>query len=63
MSLVSTAKRTTNGHARPMAERWVFGVIDTTDDAFIVEVPPRDRATLMPLIQQRIAPDKHFSNI
>jgi len=46
---------------RPMAERWVFGGIDTTtDDAFIVEVPRRDRATLMPLLQQWIAPGKHF---
>ena len=56
-SLVSSAKRTANGRARPMPERWVFGGIDTTTkDAFILEVQRRDRATLMPLIQQWIAP-------
>jgi hypothetical protein len=56
-SLVSAAKRTASGRARPMAERWVFGRIDkATDDAFMVEVPRRDGATLFPLIQKWIVP-------
>jgi len=56
-SVVSAAKRTANGHARPIRERWVFGGIDTTTkEAFLVEVERRDAATLLPIIQQRILP-------
>jgi hypothetical protein len=56
-SLVSAPKRTINGHARPMRERWVFGGIDqTTKEAFLVEVPRRDANTLLPIIQQRVLP-------
>lgn len=58
-SLVSAPKRTANGRARPMTQRWVFGGIDqTTKDAFMVEVPRRDAATLLPTIQQWIAPGR-----
>lgn len=56
-SVVSAPKRTANGRARPGRQRWVFGGIDsTTKEAFLVEVPQRDAATLLPLIVQWIAP-------
>jgi len=56
-SVVSTAKATANGRARPFPQRWVFGGIDkATDEAFLVEVNRRDAATLLPIIQQHILP-------
>jgi len=56
-SLISKAKRAVNARARPVAERWVFGGIDTTtSEAFLVEVPQRDAATLLPVLQQHVLP-------
>ena len=54
-SVVSAPKRTRNRRARLGRQRWIFGGIDQeTKEAFLVEVPQRDAATLLPIIQQRI---------
>jgi len=51
--------------AEANAQRWCeadatavgFGGLDTTiQEAFLVEVPRRDAATLLPIIQQHVAP-------
>ena len=54
-SIDSAPKRTRNRRARPGRQRWIFGGIDQeTKEAFLVEVPQRDAATLLPIIQQCI---------
>ena len=42
---------------RPVPQQWVFGGIDTTtNEGFLVAVPQRNAATLLPIIQQFIRP-------
>ena len=56
-SAVSAPKRTRNRRARLGRQRWIFGGINQeTKEAFLVEVPQRDAAILLPIIQQRILP-------
>ncbi|ESO11399.1 hypothetical protein HELRODRAFT_145646, partial [Helobdella robusta] len=56
-TLVSSNKRTRQGRTGASQQRWVFGGVDNlTKEAFLVEVPQRDIATLMPIIQQHILP-------
>ena len=53
----SVIARSRGQRVRPFPLRWVFGAIDTTThDAFLVEVPRRDAATLLPIIQQQVLP-------
>jgi len=56
-TLVAYPKRMRNARARPMPQWWVFGGLDTsTQEAFLVEVPRHDTATLLPIIQLHVAP-------
>ena len=51
MSVVSAPKRTRNRQARPGRQRWIFATKDQeTKEAFLVKVPQRDAATLLPII-------------
>jgi len=55
--LISKLKTTRNTSARPTPQQWVFGGLDTTtQEAFLVEVPRRNAATLLPMIQKHVAP-------
>ena len=56
-SLVARPKRTRGHRVRGVPQRWILGGIDTTtNDAFLVEVPRRDAATLLPIIQRWVLP-------
>ena len=51
------AGRKHNVGRRPVPQQWVFGGIDTTtNEGFLVAVPQRNAATLLPIIQQFIRP-------
>jgi transposase-like protein len=50
-------RRKHNVGRRPVPQQWVFGGIDTTtNEGFLVAVPQRNAATLLPIIQQFIRP-------
>ena len=53
MSCFSTKEESASKTGRQI---WIFGIDQETKKAFLVEVPQRDAATLLPIIQQRILP-------
>ena len=60
-SLVAKAKRTRNQRARPIAEQWVFGLVDERGECHIEMVPDRTTATLVPIVQAHVAPGSMVS--
>jgi hypothetical protein len=56
-SVIARAKRTRNCSARPVPERWVFGLYDRQQRVgALMMVPNRSAETLVPLIQRYCAP-------
>jgi hypothetical protein len=55
--VVSAPKLTRNRHARPVAEKWVFGAYDTERKiGWIKQIPDRSAETLLPLISDWFLP-------
>jgi transposase-like protein len=56
-SLIAKQKTTRNNHARPVLERWVFGIFDTQSKVGCIQlVENRSSEVLLPIIQQWVRP-------
>lgn len=59
-SLMSTRK---NHVGRILDQQWIFGgICRETNERFVVSVPDRTSQTLLPIIQDRIAPNTHINS-